>query len=75
VSFVIRLMVISGSREYNVVRYDTAHGVPHRDSLGLRHGLLRKDWFFDQPFDVVLQTAVADLKTNHEKYWEQFKKS
>jgi len=74
VSFVVRLMVVCGDREYDIVRYDTAHGVPHRDSLGLKRGLLMKDWFFDQPLDVVLQTAIADLRANYEKYYEQFKK-
>jgi hypothetical protein len=53
-SFVVRLMVKLDGRDYNVVRYDTAHGAPHRDTLGLRTGLQRKDWFFDQPLDDVL---------------------
>ena len=76
VSFVVRLMVVVvADQEYNVVRYDTAHGVPHRDSLGRKKGLLKKDWFFDQPLDVVLQTAVEDLEANYEKYCEQFNKN
>jgi len=29
VSFVVRLMRETGDRWINVVRYDTAHGVPH----------------------------------------------
>jgi len=74
VSFVVRLMVKMGDQDYNVVRYDTAHGVPHRDTLGLKTGLQRKDWFFDQPLDDVLQGAIADLKVNYERYCERFKK-
>jgi hypothetical protein len=73
VSFVVRLMAGFGKYEYNIVRYDTAHGAPHRDSLGLKKGLLKKDWFFDQPLDLVLQTAIEDLKANYEKYCDQFR--
>ncbi len=75
VSFVVRLMVKIGDHEYNVVRYDTAHGEPHRDILGLKQGVQRKDWFFDEPLDTVLQTAIADLKKNYEKYCEEFEKT
>ena len=75
VSFVVRLMVTISGREYNVVRYDTAHGAPHRDTLGLKQGVQKKDWFFDQPLDTVLQTAITDLKRNHEKYCEEYEKN
>ncbi len=75
VVFVVRLMVKIGDQEYNVVRYDTAHGAPHRDTLGLKQGVQKKDWFFDQALDTVLQTAIADLKRNHEKYCEEFEKN
>ena len=75
ISFVVRMMWISETQEHNVVRYDTSHGTPHRDSLGARKGLLRKDWYADLPLDVVLQRAIQDCKTNYENYLSQFKEN
>lgn len=75
IAFVVRLMWIEGGRELNVMRYDTAHGMSHRDTLGRRKGLLRKDWFPDLALDIVLQKAIQDFKMNHEKYLDQYKEN
>lgn len=75
VSFVVRLMLIESDREDNVVRYDTSHGVPHRDTLGRRKGLIRKDWYPDVALDVVLQRAIEDCRVNYERYLNQFKEN
>ena len=75
ISFVVRLMWDDGRDEHNVIRYDTAHGVPHRDTLGIRLGLLRKDWFPDLRLDAVLQQAIEDCKLNHENYIAKFKEN
>ncbi len=40
-SFVVRLMAARAGGDVNVARYDTAHGVAHRDELGARTGLVR----------------------------------
>jgi len=42
-NFVVRLMKLANP-DVNLARYDTAHRVPHRDVLGRKHGLFRKDW-------------------------------
>ncbi|MBM4025850.1 MAG: hypothetical protein FJ280_10660 [Planctomycetes bacterium] len=74
VSFVVRLMRAMGGRWLNVVRYDTAHGLPHRDLLD-RHGrIVRKDWLLEMPFDQALTYAKNDLETNYERYCEAFEK-
>ena len=73
VSFVVRLMWLSIGQEVNVVRYDTAHGSPHRDLLGRRSGLIKKEWYFDQPMGRVLRNAIDDFKLNYERYIETFK--
>ena len=75
VSFVVRLMWIEMNNTNNVVRYDTAHGTPHRDTLGKRRGLLRKDWYPSLALDIVLQRAIKDSKVNYENYIAQFKEN
>ena len=72
VSFVIRLMLIEPRAEVNVARYDTAHGVPHRDEHGKRSGLLLKTWFPGQSPETVLEEAIKDFKQNYESYLERF---
>jgi hypothetical protein len=66
-AFVVRLMK-SGEEPTNLARYDTAHGVPHRDVLGQRGGLLRKDWLTGTPLKNALEYAINDFKTNYERY-------
>ena len=73
VSFVVRLMWVVGQQQINVARYDTAHGAPHRDLLGGRNRLIRKDWFFDLPADKVLKIAIDDFRLNYERYIEAYK--
>ena len=68
VSFVVRLMFLEDGRAENVARYDTAHGVPHRDRLGRRHGLLAKEWYVGEELETTLQRAIADFKLNYENY-------
>jgi hypothetical protein len=75
ISFVVRLMWLADQQEHNILRYDTAHGTPHRDTLGRRFGLLRKDWYPDLPLDIVLQRGIQDCKENHENYIAQFKEN
>jgi hypothetical protein len=72
VLFVVRLMRIEGDEEANIARYDTAHGAPHRDSIGRKKGLLRKEWFPDLTLDIVLRNAIFDFRANYEKYIAQF---
>ena len=72
VSFVVRLMAITGDDEINVARYDTSHGAAHRDMIGRKLGLLRKEWYPDIPMVVVLQNAINDLRLNYEVYRTQY---
>ncbi len=69
--FVVRLMK-TADPDVNVARYDTAHGMPHRDLLGRKKGLLRKDWLVGMSFKEALQFAVSDLKMNYERYDQIF---
>jgi hypothetical protein len=66
-SFVVRLMK-PADPDVNIARYDTAHHVPHRDVLGRKNGLLRKDWLPAMSLKEALQFAINDLKMNYERY-------
>lgn len=72
VSFVVRLMLSTDKGDLNIVRYDTAHGMPHRDLLDQRSRVVKKDWLLDMTFDEALTHAKADLMRNYENYIETF---
>lgn len=44
VAFVVRLMLIQDDHLYNVARYVTAHGTPHRDIMSRSNNILEKNW-------------------------------
>ena len=68
VSGFVVLLLRTGVPDTNVARYDTAHGQPHRDLLGKRTGLLRKDWLEGMSLREALKYAIDDLKSNYESY-------
>ena len=45
IAFAVVLVAETPDGMVNIARYDTAHGIAHRDVLGRRKGLLRKQWF------------------------------
>ena len=65
----------SGTTVNNIARYDTAHGLPRRDVLGRKKGLLTKHWFPNVPFGRVLGLAISDFKANHESYVRIFEEN
>ena len=69
--FVVRLMKMT-EPDGNLARYDTAHNMPHRDVLGRKKGLLRKDWLVGMDLKEALQYAINDLKMNYERYDKKF---
>jgi hypothetical protein len=71
-SFTLRLVFVAEDAELNVVRYDTAHGMPHRDTLDRTGTLVRKDWLPDLSFEDALSFAVEDLKAHYEDYLQDF---
>ena len=75
VSFCVRLMIVEGGHEYNIARYDTAHGVPHRDVLDREGRLLQKIWFQDQTFESILNYALDDFKLHYEQYAKAWHKN
>ena len=73
VAFVVRLMLIQDDHLYNVARYDTAHGTPHRDIMSKSNNILEKNWLTQMEFDSALTYAINDFKENYAQYinaWE-----
>ena len=68
VGFVVRLMIDLDGSTYNVARYDTAHGTPHRDVLTRSSNIIEKYWLVNMDFDYALAYAIDDFKKNHECY-------
>ena len=66
--FVVRLMLCTAADDQCVVRYDTAHGKPHRDLLSRTGRLVEKEWLLGMDFEEALEHAIRELKANHESY-------
>jgi hypothetical protein len=73
VGFVVRLMIDLEGTIYNVARYDTAHGTPHRDILTRSNKIIEKQWLVDMDFDDALTCAINDFKQNYESYIAHWK--
>jgi len=74
-SFRVVLLAEIDGEIYSVARYDTAHGVPHQDILGLKGGLLAKNWFFEYEIEKVFEYAIDDLQTNAKQYISFFRRN
>jgi hypothetical protein len=73
VAFVVRLMLIQDEHLYNVARYDTAHGTPHRDIMSRSNNILEKNWLTQMEFDSALTYAINDFKENYAQYINAWK--
>ena len=63
--------VIEG-RIYPVVRYDNAHGFPHRDRLDWRGQVMEKLPFYGVSNAAALDNGKADIKANWRAYRVEF---
>ena len=69
--FVVQLEVQIDDRTYPVVRYDCAHGQPHRDLLDHTGAVLEKRFLaFD--YDRALSEAERDIRANWRYYRAEF---
>ena len=73
VEFRIQLEVLANDEWYAVVRYDTAHGKPHRDILH-PNGEQTKDWFEGYSVADVLTIGQKDIMENWTAYRDRFMK-
>ena len=63
-------------RAYPVMRYDTAHGVPHRDRLDWEGRVISKRW--DDPdadLGRTLNKAIAEVRANWPAFRREFIRS
>lgn len=71
VEFRIQLEIFVDKEWYAVVRYDTAHGKPHRDILH-PNGEQTKDWFEGYSVEDVLTIGQKDIMDNWLAYRDRF---
>jgi len=70
--FVVRLIHIVDGKPVDVLRYDTAHGKPHRDLLKRNGELLEKEWFEDTDLDAALTMAIKEIKVQYDQRIKDF---
>jgi hypothetical protein len=66
-SFSVVLMVLTSEGWVDVSRFDTAHGIPHRDILGHRKGLLQKVWFDEISPKETFHLGIQTFQDDHER--------
>jgi hypothetical protein len=74
ISFVVKLLCDIEGMTYEVVRYDSGHGCPHKDILDTAGHVIseRKLWYDYSNNNVTLTMAVKDMKEHCEFYRERF---
>ncbi len=72
-SFIVKLICDIHSHSYEVIRYDGAHGSPHKDVLDLAGHVARKVWYHYLSNEQALTMAIDDINDNYESYRERFK--
>ena len=56
----------------DISRYDTPHGMVHRDIMGTKQGLRFKRWMDDIEFNEAFEYAIRDFIENAESYLEDY---
>lgn len=72
VTFTVQYESTIDGRRLPVVRYDTAHGRPHRDLLDRHGNVLEKQWLDGLPAGEVLTAGKVDIETNWRGYRSRF---
>ena len=69
--FVVQYELRHQEHWFPVVRYDTSHGIVHRD-VSAPDGSVVKSWFPGMSFDEGLRLGYNDIVSNWEKYRSRF---
>jgi hypothetical protein len=72
VAFTAQYETIVDGKVYPVIRYDSAHGYPHRDTLDAEGQVVEKFWSSGWGNQEALDHAIADLKANYPAYRAAF---
>jgi hypothetical protein len=68
VGYVVKLLLIEGEDYYEVIRFDSAHRCPHKDTINQNGDVIRKTWFEFLDNQQGLDMAIKDIKDNFELY-------
>ena len=74
INFVVKLILKVNDTYYEVIRFDSGHGCPHKDVLDKQGKVIRKIWYEFLDNKQALDLGIKDLKDNYELYIERFKK-
>ncbi len=73
VRFTVKLLSIFGNKWYEVVRYDSGHGTPHKDILTPDGKVSRKIWYKYMNNNQALDFALDEMNEQMEFYKWRFK--
>jgi len=65
INFVAKLVFELNKRDYEIIRFDTAHGCPHKDVLNVEGKLIRKIWYDFLDYKQALDVAITHT------HWEK----
>jgi hypothetical protein len=71
-AFVVKYLAVIDGDEFEVLRYDSGHGVPHIDILDPRGETRQKIWLSDMTYKEALVFAKKDIKKHYQQYKERF---
>ncbi|MEK6656523.1 MAG: hypothetical protein AABY58_03690 [Nitrospirota bacterium] len=74
VEFVVKLLCLFESEWYEILRYDSGHGCPHKDILNIDGEVIRKVWYDFLDNGQALTMAITDVKESFEFYKERYHK-
>ena len=74
IEFVVKLLLLFENELYEIIRYDSGHGCPHKDILDTNGQVIRKVWYEFLDNSQALTMAITDIKDNFKFYKERFQK-
>ncbi len=72
IRFVVKLVLQVGNSFLEIVRFDSAHGCPHKDTLNPNGEVVSKVWLDLLGNKQALDLGIKDLKDNYSLYVERF---
>lgn len=72
VRFTVQYETVVDEQVFPVVRYDSAHGVAHRDRLDRRGQVVEKTWFPGRTFAEIATEAIATIKATRQQARNEF---
>ncbi|MBI5216888.1 MAG: hypothetical protein HY960_14135 [Ignavibacteriae bacterium] len=71
-SFVVKFITIIDDEEVEILRFDSAHGMPHIDILGPDSETKQKIWLSSMSNEDALNYAKKNIKEHYQQYRERF---